>query len=271
MTDARSNARGGAGSTTLVAEAIPAPRKVSIEAPWNWLAAGWLDLWAAPAISVTYGAAFAIIAGLLLLGLQDVGGQSVFLALAGGFLLIGPLAAVGLYETSRQLAAGKKPRLADVAKAGWNARGQLAFFGAVLLFAFMIWLQIAFLLSMLFLGTSGFPPPSAFMQTLLFTPQGLGLLIVGTIVGGIIAALVFAISVVAVPMLMVRQADAISAARASMASVITNPRPMMLWAGLIVFIIAGGFATLLLGIVLGFPLLGHATWHAYADIFGDRQ
>ena len=266
-----SDALDRAGSTKVVAEAIPAPRRVPMEAPWNWLADGWRDLWAAPGISLTYGATFAILALLLVLGLQDVGGQSIFLALAGGFLLIGPLAAVGLYETSRQLAEGKTPRLADVIKSGWNTRGQLGFFGAVLLFAFMIWLQIAFLLAMLFLGTSGFPPPSAFMQTLLFTPQGLGLLIVGTAVGGIIAALVFAISVVSVPMLMVRQADAVSAARASMASVIANPRPMMLWAGLIVFIIAGGFATMLLGIVIGFPLLGHATWHAYSDIFGGRR
>ena len=76
-------------------------------------------------------------------------------------------------------------------------------------------------------------------------------------------------SAFAVPMLLVREIDAVTAARASLAAVWLNPRPMALWAGLIVVIMAAGFATLLAGLVLAFPLIGHATWHAYADVFGE--
>ncbi len=256
-------------SSRMVSERLPAPRPIPIDAPWSWLAAGWRDLRAAPQISLAYGAVFAIVAAILGLGLWGLGAQSLFPALAGGFLLIGPLAAVGLYEASRRLAPGEAPSLRDVVSAGFVARGQLAFFGAILLFVFLAWLQFAFLLLMLFLGGSGLPPASAAMETLLQTTPGLGLLIVGSLVGGALAAFVFAMSVVAVPLLLVRQTDAVSAARASIACVLANPKPMALWAGLIAAIMATGFATMLVGLVIAFPWIGHATWHAYADIYDD--
>jgi uncharacterized membrane protein len=248
---------------------LPAPRRVAFDAPWKWLAAGWMDIRRAPRISITYGVAAVVGAGIIVLGLSNLQAVSLFLALAGGFLLVGPLLAVGLYETSRRHARGLPVRLADIASVPYRARGQLAFFGAMLLFAFMVWLQLGFLLFMLFLGGSGLPPPSAFMQELLFTPRGLGLLIVGTLIGGTIATLVFAISALAVPMLMMRQTDAVTAARASYAAVVMNWQPMALWAALIAAIMAAGFAMLLVGLAIAFPLIGHATWHAYADVYGE--
>ncbi len=250
-------------------DAYHAPRRVGFDAPWEWLAAGWRDMWRVPLISLTYGGIFAFAAAVLGLGLWNVGAHSLFLALAGGLLLIGPLLSVGLYEASHRLACGEEVSLRDVVSAGFAARGQLAFFGAVLLFAFLVWIQIAFLLLMLFFGTTGLPPLGEFMQALLFTPRGLGLLIVGTLTGGLLAALVFSISAFAVPMLLVRQIDAVSAARASMSAVIQNPKPMVLWAALIVTIMAAGFVTLLAGLIVAFPLIGHATWHAYADLYRD--
>ena len=252
-------------------DGVPPPRRVPFEAPWSWLATGWRDVSAMPHVSIVYGAFFTLAAALLAVGLWVVGAPSLFLALAGGFLLIGPFVAVGLYEASRSLAAGRVPNLGEVVVAGFGARGELAFFGAVLLFAFFVWLQLAFLLLMLFLGTSEVPPASTFMHMLLFTPQGLGLLVVGSLMGGIIAAMIFAISAVAVPMLLDKEIDAVTAARASIAAAVHNPKPMALWAALIVVIMAVGFATLLVGLAISFPLIGHATWHAYADIYGSRQ
>lgn len=250
----------------------PQPRRVPFDAPWAWLAAGWRDLWAMPNISLAYGAAFAIGALLMAIGLWALGAHSVFLALVGGFMLIGPLVAVGLYEASRQLQEGQSSaRLSDVLLSGLKAQGQLIFFGATLMLVFLIWMQLAFLLMMLFMGGQGLPPPSTFVQVLLFTPRGLGLLIVGSLVGMALAAIVFAISAVAVPLLLVQQVDAVTAARASVAAVVQNPKPMALWAALIVVMMAAGFATLLAGFVLAFPLIGHATWHAYNDIYGDRR
>lgn len=248
----------------------PQPRRVPFDAPWNWLGAGWRDMWAISNVSLAYGAVFAAMAAVLGIGLWALGAHSVFLALIGGFMLIGPLFAVGLYEASQRLSHGQPVSLGDVALAGLRARGQLIFFGATLMLVFLIWMQLAFLLLMLFMGGQGMPPPETFVQVLLFTPRGLGLLIVGSIVGAVLAAIVFAISAVAVPLLLIEQVDAVTAARASVAAVVANPKPMMLWAALIVVMMAAGFVTLLAGFIIAFPLIGHATWHAYSDIYGDK-
>lgn len=250
--------------------ALPRPavalRSVPFDAPWGWLAAGWNDLWRVPHISLVYGAAFAIIAGGLLVALTLANWQSLVPALAGGFLLVGPLMAVGLYETSRRLEAGAPIELADVLGAGLRAKGQLGFFGVGLMVIFLVWLELAFVLLVLFLGGAGLPPPSEFVPRLLFTPAGLGLMIVGSLVGGVLAATVYAVSVVAVPLLLVHRIDAISAAAASVAAVRRNPKPMLLWAGLIGGFMALGCVTLFLGLVLLFPLIGHATWHAFRAV-----
>jgi uncharacterized membrane protein len=255
----------------VVLDFVPPPRSISVDAPWQWLAAGWRDIQHVPAVSLTYGAIFAFAALGLILGLWAVGAQSLFFAFAGGFLLIGPFFAVGLYEASRLISRGEPVHLFDVARAGFSARGQLAFFGAVLLFAFMAWMHLALLLMMLFIGTSGAPPPNEVLQVLLFAPRALAMLVVGTLIGGAIAVLIFAISAVAVPMLLVSHVDAVTAACASLAAVYRNPKPMALWAILIAGIMALAFATLLVGLVVAFPLIAHATWHAYADIYGAKD
>lgn len=241
-------------------------RKVSFEAPWDWLSAGWVDLWRHPFVSLTFGAGFSAIAGLMLFGLLQFGWQSLIMALAGGFLIVGPFIAVGLYEISRMSERGEQPTLGAALTAGLRAEGQLSFMGAVLFFSFFVWLQIALLLFMMFMGTSGLPPPGEFIPTLLFTPHGLGLLTVGTIVGGLIAALIFAMSAVSVPLLLERKVDAVTAISASFRAVQENPSAMTLWAVLIAGFIAVGIATLFLGLIVAFPLIAHATWHAYRDV-----
>jgi uncharacterized membrane protein len=256
-------------SSEVVCDRPPAPRRIALDAPWGWLAAGWSDMWRVPGISLGYGAGFALAVGMLGLGLYSIDALSLCLPLAGGVMLIGPLMAVGLYDASRRLAANVPVRFNDVALAGFAARGQLALLGAVLFLLVIVWLQLAFGLLILFLGTSGLPSINDLPQTLLLTPRGLGLLVTGSVVGGVIATLVFAATVVAVPMLLVTQTDALTAARASIAAVARNSKPMALWAASIVVIMAAGFATCLVGLVVAFPLIGHATWHAYAEIYGD--
>jgi uncharacterized membrane protein len=249
--------------------ALPQPRRVPFDAPWMWLAAGWRDMWLIPSISVAYGLLFAILASAMVVGLWLVGALSVLPAVAGGLILMGPFVAVGLYEASRQLSHGERPTGPGVVRAGLRRSTQLAFFGAFLLFAFMVWMQMALILLMLFLAGNAVPPTEALMQTLLFTPHGLLLLIVGTIVGAAIAIVVFASSAVAIPMLLDRPVDAVSAARGSIRAVIQNPKPMALWAVLIAGLTVLGLTTLLVGFVFVFPLIGHATWHAYQAIYGD--
>jgi uncharacterized membrane protein len=248
----------------------PAPqivlREVTFDAPWDWLASGWRDFWAAPVVSFSYGVLFAGLAALLSVGLTRWRLESLILPLGGGFVLIGPVLAVGLYETSRRLEAGEHVDLTGVTRAALGKAGAISFFGAMLGFIYVVWLQLAFLLFMLFLGTSQLPPAKEFVPTLLFTPAGLGLLVTGTLIGGALALLVFTISVVSVPLLMMQKIDAVTAVATSVSAVRNNPKPMLLWAGLIAGFMSLGLASLFLGLVLLFPLLGYATWHAFRGV-----
>src|SRR5262245_59645699 len=146
MANATSQSRRDSSASAIAGVIV---EQVPFDAPWNWLAAGWRDMWAAPRISLAYGVLFALLSVGLMLGLLVTGLPSLVLALAGGFLLVGPVAAVGLYEASRRLEAGRGAAFGEVVRAGLNAPGQLGFFGAILAFLYFVWLQVAFLLFML--------------------------------------------------------------------------------------------------------------------------
>lgn len=239
--------------------------RIDLEAPWRWLAAGWRDLLRMPGISLAYGAVFAAVALGLALGLWRLGWLALMLPLAGGFMLIGPVLAAGLYEGSRRLEEGRQVSARDVMLAGFGARGQLWLLGLTLMLTYMFWLQIAILLFMLFFGETPFPPLADFVPFLLFTWQGVTLLVAGTAIGAGLAALVFAICAVSAPMLLARPVGISTAIRASVQAVLLNPRPMALWAALIAGFVAAGLVTLGLGLIVIFPLIGHATWHAYRE------
>lgn len=246
--------------------AVTVRTNVPFDAPWSWLGAGWRDLWTAPALSLTYGAVFSIAALALVAGLLSLGWQSLVLVLAGGFLLVGPMLAVGLYEISRRIEAGEAIDARDALFVGVRSPGQLAIMGVVLMIAYLAWVELALVLLVLFLGGGGLPPVEQFVPTLLFTPSGLGLLITGTIAGGILALSVFAVTVVSVPLLMTRDVDVVTAVATSVRAVVSNPKPMLLWAALIAAMIGVGLATLLVGFIVAFPLIGHATWHAFREV-----
>jgi uncharacterized membrane protein len=241
-------------------------RKVPFDAPYSWLAASWHDMGRVPRVSLAYGAIFAIAGLLLSVGLTEVGLQSMILVLAAGFILVGPMIAAGLYETSRRLERSEPVSLASTLRAGFFERGQLAYMGLLLMLIYLAWVEIALLLFMLFLGPQPMPPLEAFVPTLLLTPRGLGLLTVGTGVGMALAATVFAVSAVAVPLLMVERVDVVTAALTSISACRKNPKAMALWAALIAGAMLLGFVTLFFGLVIMFPLIGHATWHAFRDL-----
>lgn len=253
-------------STNVTAPNTIALQRVDVEAPWRWLAAGWTDLVAMPVFSLTYGAIFVVLAVGLLVGLVQAGWQSLILALAGGFLLIGPVLAVGLYEASRRRQAGLPIRLRDIVSGASNASGQLWLLGFALMLIYMIWIELAFFLFMLFFSVGPFPPLEEFVPRLLFSWQGVTLLAGGTIVGAVLATLAFSISVISAPMLMERPLSVAGAIFMSVRAVRLNIKPMALWAALIAGFSAVGIATLCIGLIVVFPLIGHATWHAYRDI-----
>ena len=247
----------------------PPIRRITLEQPWSWLAAGWRDMWQAPHISLSYGGAFTVISLALTVGLFATGFEYLLPPLAAGFMFLGPLLAVGLYETSRRLQAGEPVSLRHALFVTTRAPAQLAFVGILLALFLLAWMRIATLLFALFIGTQAMPPLAEILPWLFFTRDGLGLLIVGGAVGAVLAVTAFAISVVSVPMLMVRDIDAVTAMILSVRTARRNAVVLALWAWLIAILTGVGLATLFIGLTLIFPLVGHASWHAYRDLSGE--
>ncbi len=242
-------------------------RPIRSDHVWHWMSAGWSDLWRRPAISLGYGLFVALLSWAVLACLYFANAIYLFLPLAAGFMFGGPLIAVGLYEMSRRYQEGAEFDLPDVLGAVRHAPLQLAYMGMVLLLFALLWIRIATLLFALFFGSST-PPLDDLFESLFLSVQGAAFLAVGTATGAVLAFAAYAISAVSIPLIMDREVDAMTATLASLASVRDHFVPMMLWAWLIAICTAIGIATLFLGLILFFPLLGHATWHCYRDVLG---
>src|SRR6056297_3366394 len=230
-------------------------RDIAFDAPWEWLAVGWRDLWRVWPISLAYGAVFAVLAFALLIGLFMQGAQAVILTLAAGFLLLGPLMAVGLYEASRRLSEGEPVYPSAIALVKTASPMQLAYLGGVLMLLFLFWVRLAMLLFALFFSHSDFPPIAEFVPMLLLSANGVGVLVVGTAIGAVLSVVAFAISVVSVPMLMSEETDFFTAVATSIKSVVHNPKAMLLWAAIIAALMILGMATLFVGLIVTFPLV----------------
>lgn len=240
-------------------------RAPTMDDPWNWLAAGWRDTWRNPVLSLGYGAAFVAIGLLITAGFWFFGLESLAPALAAGFTLLGPVLAIGLYEMSRRYESGEPVSFYNAAAVHVPAPTQLAFLAYTLMFLYLIWLRLATLNYALF--THGdYTPLAEFVRFALTTWQGLTMIVVGTLIGATLALIAFAISVVSVPIIMRHDVDVLTAMSISVRTVWRHPGPMLLWAWLIAVLIAFGFATLFVGLIVIFPLVGHATWHAYRTI-----
>ncbi|HEX2013115.1 MAG TPA: DUF2189 domain-containing protein [Roseateles sp.] len=232
--------------------------------PLRWLAAGWRDFCRAPGIGLFYGLCFTGM-GWALLGVFRHA-PAYTLALSAGFLLMGPFLCLGLYQVSQRLERGERPDFGDSLLA-WEARlSQLALFGGVLLILEMLWGRAA--LVVFAVSFDGMPDFAGSLGKLL-DPANLGFMAAYLGVGGLFAGLIYAISVVAMPMLLDRPTDAVTAGLTSLRLVLTQTGVMLLWGALITILVLlallPGFAGLL---VVG-PVLGHASWHAYRSAVMD--
>jgi len=264
MTDAL-HAAGPFAQAPALSE-TPEIRKVPLDAAYAWLEAGWKDLWTAPRISLAYGAVFAAFAYVAALQLTRLNALPFLLPVAFGFLLMGPVLAAGLYQISRLRERGEPITFRGVALAEWAGRDQLTSFGVLLFLLYFFWMNTALLLFMLFFGAANFPTVDEFIPALLFTDHGQGLLLTGTAVGALFAAAAYTISAIAVPLMFDRKVDAVTAMIASARAVRTNLPAMALWAALIVLMTFIGLVLLFVGLVIAFPLIGHASWHAYKEL-----
>ena len=230
-------------------------RPVGTAAPIGWLSAGWRDLRAAPAQSLGYGVAIAFLSYAIAWATWQFGTLGLYVGLATGFVFVGPLLAVGLYSLSRQLEAGASPHLRRSFRDVRRSIRDLLIMGVVLLVVLLVWARAVAMVHIFAPAEPGTP----FLDLLPFVA-------VGVAVGGIFAAIIFAATAFALPMVLDRDADAITAALSSANAVLRNKRAALAWGAIIVGLVLVGFATAFLAFLVIFPLLGHATWHAYRQV-----
>ena len=250
-------------SPDAAAPGFPGVRAVDVRAPWRWLAAGWQDLRAAPGPSLFYGAVLAAI-GFLLTHSPRKG--AVELAFLTGFLIVGPFLAMGLYDISRRMRRGERVMLEPTLTAWRTNAPTIRFYTLILALLLAVWIRISIVVVALFFEGSA-PSVEALAKSALESPDTLAFAATYAAAGAGFALLVFATSVVSLPLLLDRpRTDTVTAMITSFNAVRTSFRPMLLWAAVIVALTGAGFAAFYLGLVVALPLVGHATWHAYRDV-----
>lgn len=254
----------------LIPEVVPPlPRENphARDLPWttafDWLKAGWRDLARHPGPSLAYGAGMFAVSLLVLWFLYDQSLDYLIFPALAGFLVVGPLVANGLYEKSRRLEKGEPVTLWSMILVRPRSGYSTFFMGVLLLGLFLLWMRAAVILYAIFFGVSPFPGMDEVMRILFLTPAGWGLLLVGSAVGALFAAFAFAISVFGVPMLLEERTDAMTAMGVSMAMVWSNLPVMLAWGAIVLGLFVLSVLTAFVGLVVIFPVLGHATWHAY--------
>jgi uncharacterized membrane protein len=242
----------------------PAIRRIGPADVIDALSSGLADFAAIPSHAVFLCIMYPLI-GLLLGGLTlgfDV--VPLLYPLAAGFALVGPLAAVGLYELSRRREAGLPVAAGDALGVLHSPSiGAIVALGVLLMLIFAIWVAIA---RSIYIANFGYAAPASlgqFANDVLFTPAGWNLIIVGNAVGFVFAVTVLIISVVSFPLLLDRDAGAVVALLTSVRVVLANPLTMMLWGLVVAALLLVGSLPLFLGLPVVLPVLGHATWHLY--------
>ncbi len=251
-----------------MSELIPAEhrplhvRKVHSLRTFRWLAHGWADLMDAPLVGLAHGAFMGLFGGLLLAVAWDQ-----FWVLAGafsGFLLVAPILSTGLYAVSRALARGEPADFGTVQRVWASLDRRLVQFGIL-----PTALGTGWVITSAAIITLGVKPPVAtpvdFLYRVVLAGDP-GVFEIWLLMGGLMAAPIFASSVVAIPLLLDRRVTMQCALRTSWQAVAANPICMSLWAAIVMSLTALGLATFMFGLIVVLPVLGHATWHAYRDL-----
>jgi uncharacterized membrane protein len=239
--------------------AFPVVREVPLLAPLRWLALGARDFRARPLPCLFYGACFATMGWLLAMLLRPAPGT--MMALTAGFLLVGPFMAMGLYEVARRREAGLPCELFDTTLVWRRNLVNVAILGIGLEIVMALWARSSMMVIAIF-----FPrrmPSVAVLLDEIAHGQELGFLATWLGVGALFATLVFAFTVIAIPLMLDRGTDAITAMLASVVAFGRNVAPLLLWAAAIVALTVFGFATFFVGLIVTVPWVGLATWHAY--------
>ncbi|WP_029583000.1 DUF2189 domain-containing protein [Bradyrhizobium sp. URHD0069] len=267
-TQSSDNASDNAVKPQLFGTATPfVIRKIGLSDLSDALRLGWEDFKAIPTHAIVLCVIYPVL-GLVLFRL--VLGYSVLpllFPLAAGFTLIGPFAALGLYELSRRRERGEEA-------AAWHTMhvlrapsfGAMLGLGTLLLALFVTWIAAA---DGIYIATFGHAPAASvpdFAARVLRTPEGWWLIIVGCGVGFLFAVVALCVSVVSFPLMLDRHATAIDAIRTSLRAVVKNPFAMAVWGLIVAVLLVIGSLPFFLGLAVVLPVLGHATWHLYRKV-----
>jgi uncharacterized membrane protein len=241
---------------------FPTIRSVEFAAPFKWLWQGARSFYACPAPCLFYGLCFAAMGWVLGALLRESPG--LMMALIGGFLLVGPFMAMGLYEVARRHECGERCSIARTTVAWRRNLMNIAILGIGLGILLALWARSSMMVIAIF-----FPRQMPSIQLLLSQlALGSNLEFVATylVVGAVFALLVFAFSAIAIPLMLDRGTDAITAMLASVVAVGRNLPAMLSWAVIVVALTVFGFVTFFVGLIVTVPLVGLATWHSYRDL-----
>ena len=222
-------------------------------APLRWLRAGWRDYRRAPWLSLLFGGLVLAVSLLVSVLAWSLGRFALLAALVSGFVFIAPLLGVGLYCVSRELEAGRQPRLRDCFVLARRVVGQAGVFALAQGIVLMLWSRAGMMVNALV------PIERNDLRT------WLEFLLIGSAAGSVFAIFTFAIAAFSLPMIADREVDMVTAGVSSVNAVLRNKLVAAQWALWIVVLTALGFATAFLGLVLVMPWLAYATWHAYRE------
>lgn len=243
--------------------ALPSVRHVDALRPLHWLRAGWHDLLQHPGPSLAYGL-IVTLGGWVVVTLT-LPHAELFTSVIAGFVLVAPLIAAGIYELTRQCEAGEPPSFINSVKSLRRNAGSIADYGIALLLAGILWERVAAVMFALSYG-GDMGSVKDFVGEIFFSGKYLGVVLAWLLSGAALATVVFAVTVVGMPMVIDRNADVVTAMIVSVRAVFANLPAMLVWAGLIIGLTLLGMVTAFVGLVVVMPLLGHATWCAYRDL-----
>lgn len=255
--------------TGSTATAAPPPQinHIGLSDVGRSLREGFGDFTKAPLIGLFFGGFYAA-GGLIILAALNYFHQTwMIFPVAIGFPLVGPFVAAGLYETSRRLSAGEPIVWSAIIGVVFRQRErELGWMAFVVLFIFWIWMYQVRLLTALFLGSKSMASVEAFTGVVTTTSDGLAYLLTGTIVGGVLALVLFSTTVISMPLLMEREYDFVTALITSIRAVITNLIPMLMFGAIVTVLAFIALVPFFLGLLIVLPVLGHATWHLYKKV-----
>ena len=247
--------------------AHPAIRKIGFAEVWEALRRGFDDFRETPS-HVLFICLIYPLAGVCLAAFTSNQNELYLLyPLVTGFALLGPFAAIGIYELSRRRERGLEASWTDAFRAiRTPAAPSILALGLLLCFVFIAWLATAQALYQHLYGETAPQSYARFLADVVSTPRGWTLILAGNALGFVFAAAVFILSVISFPLLMDRDVGAAVAVETSVRAVWKNPLPMALWAAIVAMGLAIGLLSLLVGLILVMPILGHATWRLYRTI-----